>query len=201
MESNPQRLTSLEAITVVLNTCDNHIGLMRSVSELNGLTPEQVERVENIEIAISTVQAMLNTALPIARFRCFVSVQAGKPPKGPIRDDYTVCSASMAGITAGLIGLAHTRVDVHATVWEQGALGAEMLSGYQGPSKVSRYRSWIESLLHLYPEEVNGTTPNTESEADTGAAEAGSQDQAGAEEGEQGGGPHGGLGLSGGSGG
>lgn len=179
-----RRMTSLEAIQQLIAVADAHMSLSRSMAELGEMTPQQRETIENIEVAISTVQAVLNTAMPVARFRCFVSVEVGKKPKGPIRDDYTICAPTIEGITAGLIGLAQTRVDVHATLWEQRAMGAEMLSGYQGPTKVGRYRSWVESLIAIFHEEPNVEAPKNDN-ADTRAEEAGSQDQAGTAEGEQ----------------
>lgn len=179
-----RRMTSLEAIQSLIAVADVHMSLSRSMAELGDMSPEQRETIENIEVAISTVQAVLNTAMPVARFRCYVSVEVGKKPRGPIRDDFTICAPTIEGITAGLIGLAQTRVDVHATLWEQRPLGAEMLSGYQGPSKVSRYRSWVESLIALFHEEPNGTSPQQDT-PDAGAAEASSEDQARAAEGER----------------
>lgn len=145
-EDQGHTLTPLEAITVVLAEADDKMQLTRKMSELVEMTPEQRERIENVEVAISVVTAVLNTALPVARFRAFVQVDTTSKKKA-IRDEYTICAQSINGILAGLIGLQHVRVDVHASLWEQKPMGAEMLTGYQGPTRGMRYRSWIESLL------------------------------------------------------
>lgn len=138
--------TPLEAMTRLIAVADTHMSLSRSMAELGQMSPEQRSGIEDVEVAISIVQAMLNTALPIARFRAFVQVDVGKPPKGPLRDEFTVCAPTIEGIIGGLLGLATYRADVHVTLWEQRATGADMLSGYQGPSKVDRFKSWVNSL-------------------------------------------------------
>ncbi len=142
-------MLALEAMTTLVKVADDHMAITRNMAELQDMTPEQREWSENIEVAISIVTAMLNTALPVARYRCFVAVDPKSSKKSLIRDEFTICSATMAGIIAGLTSLDQYQTDVYTTLWEQRAEGAEMLSGYQGPSKVKRYRSWLASLPTL----------------------------------------------------
>lgn len=158
-EDQGHTLTPLEAMQTLISVADNHMSLSRSMAELNDMDPEQRERVENIEVAISVVNAVLNTAMPIVRFRAFVQVDATSKKKA-IRDEYTICAQSINGILAGLIGLQQHKVDVHASLWEQKPLGAEMLTGYQGPTRGrrSQYRSWIESLLMWEEQPTDGPT-------------------------------------------
>lgn len=141
-------MLALEAMTFLIAETDKRMAITRQMAEIAEQTTEEREWCEQIEVAVSISTAMLNTALPIARYRAFVGVDAeGKGKK--IQNEYTICSPTIAGILAGLIGLLEHRTDVHVTLWEQRPEGADMLSGYQGPSKVARYKSWLSSLPGL----------------------------------------------------
>lgn len=139
-------MTPLEAMTFLIKQVDDQMSATRQLSEITQMQPEEQAHCEEVELAISVITAMLNTALPIARFRCFVSVDKHSLLKSRVHEEFTVCAVNIAGIKGGLIGLNEHRTDVHVTLWEQRATGAEMLSGYQGPTKGKRYRNWLDSL-------------------------------------------------------
>lgn len=112
--------------------------------ELLGLHPTQRpgnEDKEQEEVAISICQAMLNTAMPVARFRAFVEVDRDQPKRTKFqesvapRDEFTVCGVTMDNIIAGLIGITHVPTNVKVSIFEQRADGADMLCGYQGQTK------------------------------------------------------------------
>ena len=91
---------------------------------------EDAEKAEQDQLAISICQAMLNTALPVARFRCFVQVESGKH----LGREYTLCGVKIEDIVAGLTPLSRAGTKVYVTLWEQRATGADMIEGYQGMS-------------------------------------------------------------------
>lgn len=146
-------MTPFEAMTRLIVHADQT--LTRN-STYRTETPELDESEKELSLSTAVIQAMLNTALPIARFRAFVEIDANSKRRGKITDEFTVCAVNIHGILGGLIGLHQARVDVRVTLWEQKAEGASMLTGFQGPTKSSRYRSWVEELVFQFdtPTEV-----------------------------------------------
>ena len=120
------------------------------VESFPGETQEEQQFAEDTGEAIKKIEQMLDLALPIARFRCHVEVDYGSKTRGKIRDEFTICSPTIYGVFGGLIGLSRTRTDVRVTLWEQSIEKAEMVSGYQGPSKAIRYGRWLEEINELY---------------------------------------------------
>jgi hypothetical protein len=117
-------------------------------AELGGGLDEEEEAFEALVTeACDITTLMLDTALPIARWRCHVEVDAESKVRGKIKDEFTICAVSIHGILGGLMGLSRIKTNVRLTLWEQRKTSAEMLSGYQGASKSSRYRDWLDSLL------------------------------------------------------
>lgn len=86
------------------------------------------EEQQQNELAINVVQAMLNTALPVARFRCFVKIDSGSE-EGL---EFTVCAVKIEEIACALRPLTKATRKVYVNLWEQRATGADMLAGYQG---------------------------------------------------------------------
>lgn len=101
---------------------------------------------EQLSTALAIGQAMLNTAIPVARFRAHVTIDKIGPSSKMGLGDFTVCGVSIPCIKNGLIGLSHEANEVHVTLWEQKATGADMLSGYQGHSKSKNYRLWLAAI-------------------------------------------------------
>ena len=106
--------------------------------------PRTEEEQERDSLAIAVIQAMLNTALPVARFRAFVQID--NIPGSQEGQEFTVCAVSASDLQSGLRHLGVKKpIDLQASLWEQRVDGAEMLSGYQGPTG-PRYRKWLDSL-------------------------------------------------------
>jgi len=110
--------------------------------------------IEELGVALAVCQAMLNTAIPVSRFRCFVEVDEEQPPrKGAdpeeIRQEFTVCGVTIGSVMGGLVGLQRLKTNVRITLWEQRSTGADMISGYQGATKTLQYRNWLKSLPEL----------------------------------------------------
>lgn len=109
-------------------------------------TPKFRAEVENNQAAIAICQAMLNTAIPVARFRVFVQID--DIPGKQDGQEYTVCAVAISEIQAAVRYLHKDPLNVHVSLWEQRADGAEMLSGYQGRTG-PQYRKWVDSIMEF----------------------------------------------------
>lgn len=114
----------VEAITRLIAMADRDIHDRMPMEE----GEEYSENDNQDKLAISVVQAMLNTALPVARFRCFVKIDSGSE-EGL---EYTVCAVKIEEIACALRPLTKATRKVYVNLWEQRATGADMLAGYQG---------------------------------------------------------------------
>jgi hypothetical protein len=103
---------------------------------------EERKEFEQDQLAISICQAMLNTALPVARFRCFVRIESG-------RDDgreYTICSTNIEDVIAALYPLHSFSRSIYVSLWEQRSTGADMLEAYQGKTNKQFSHFFLENL-------------------------------------------------------
>ncbi len=131
-----------EALTRLIAIADRFHETMQDAQ-----SKEERDQFEQGQLAVSVAQAMLNTALPIARFRCHVTIDKVKEgSKIAPGDDFTVCGTSVKAIKNGLVGLAMEAIEVHASLWEQRPTGADMISGYQGSTKTMQYRLWLKEI-------------------------------------------------------
>lgn len=134
----------VEALTRLIQVTD--LSIAEAKSQINMEDSIIAFEVEQNEVAVAIGQAMLNTALPVARFRAHVTIdKIGLSSKLGL-GDFTVCGVSIPSIKNGLIGLSHEGVEVHVSLWEQKATGADMLSGYQGHSKSRNFRLWLADI-------------------------------------------------------
>lgn len=134
-------MNALEAMTRLIEVGDK--SLTRRVHADEGI--EQA-RLEQIELALAICTAMLNTALPVAKYRCFVKIEETFP-KTDNDTETTVCGVRMKDIRAALRPLSNARRKVYITIFEQRKDGAEMISGFQGYTRGSSgYTHWLESL-------------------------------------------------------
>lgn len=124
-----------EAMTLLIALGDATLKLNSSVGTGQ---PELSESEEQLQLALSVAQAMLNTALPVARFRLFVQVESGTD-KGT---EYTVCTPDIEGIISALHSLGVLSRKVYITLWEQRSTGAGMVQAYQGLTRSHRLRSF-----------------------------------------------------------
>lgn len=129
----------VEAITRVLTLAD-HMTAPPGGETRNTVHTEE-EQQQN-ELAISVCQAMLNTALPVARFRAFVKFDSGKE-EGL---EFTVCATKIEEVIAALDPLTKSTRQVYISLWEQRATGAGMLAGYQGWTRKIGRRSSHNAL-------------------------------------------------------
>lgn len=133
----------VEAITRVMHLADGMTA--PPGSPLREVLHTEEEQEQNT-LAIGICQAMLNTALPVARFRCFVRIESG----GSSGHEYTVCATKIEEIVTALRPLTLYSTSVYVSLWEQKPMGADMLSGYQGKSKVmlrSRTKGGLAAYL------------------------------------------------------
>lgn len=115
------------------------------------------EEKEQIKLATAICVAMLNTALPIAKYRAFVEIinddgamkTSKAHPQGYIDAEFTVCATSGAGIRSGLAGVGRDDLNVRVLVFEQKEGTADVVSGYHGFTKSQKYRLWYKSLNDL----------------------------------------------------
>lgn len=135
-------MQAVEALTLLISMGDQSLKLNAS---LDGDNPQLSEYEKQLQLAVSVCQAMLNTALPVARFRCFVQIESGRE-KGR---EYTICGVNIEDIVTALYPLSLLQRNVYVSLWEQRATGADMIEGYQGPTRgVSKpqFRMFLDSL-------------------------------------------------------
>jgi len=145
-------MNSLEALSRVLAHAEGNLQIMRDRvvdPDYSGdLSPEFHKTREDLEVAVAVCQAIMNTALPIARFRAHVEITPVVGEKGH-RREFTVCAVDIPGIQAGLVGVRGYTGNVLATLWEQKQGGADMLSGHHGYCKGPLFSRWVKSLSEL----------------------------------------------------
>lgn len=137
----------VEALTRLIEASDRMVNqvLVEDLKEGDDIP----QYTQDLMTATAIGQAMLNTAIPVARFRAHVNIDSIGPSSKMGLGDFTVSGVSIPCIKNGLIGLSHEGVEVHVTLWEQKSTGADMLSGYQGHSKSRNYRLWLASIDEL----------------------------------------------------
>ena len=138
-------MQAVEALTFLIAEGDRQLNLNPTLNSENEILSEHETQ---LKLATAICQAILNTALPVARFRCHVSIEDvvvnGQNRVG--MSEFTVCSTDISGIKAGLVGLLREPLTVVAHLWEQRATGADMQSGYQGLTKAPNFRLWYRGL-------------------------------------------------------
>jgi len=135
-------MNGLEAMTRVL-------ALSEQAIRDRGIDPQDPANMEDRDvIAMAVISALLNTAMPIVRFRAHVQIEDCETKKVP-QGEFTVLGVNMTSIRAGLETLMQHPLKVHVSLWEQRATGADMISGYQGPTKAQNFRVWIRSIESL----------------------------------------------------
>lgn len=112
---------------------------------------EELERNRARE-AVEIMDRIKNSALPVARFDCMVSVEKIGPKSKVGLGDFTICGTTISGIKNGLIGLSMEPLTVYVRLWERIKEGSEMLTGYQGETKTLKFRNFIGSLDQFFPE-------------------------------------------------
>lgn len=150
-------MQAVEALTRLITLADIHQMSDREDIAANSsfMDAESIEKFNDDETAIAICQAMLNTAIPVARYRAFIEVEAQQPKRSKfqesvaVQNEFTICSVDMSGIISGLWGVTHIPTNCKITVWEQRQTGADMISGYQGQTKTSNYRTFLKGLPEL----------------------------------------------------
>ena len=145
-------MQAVEALTRLIAIADQ-------ANQVTSFDMKTTEELEQDQLAVTIAQAMLNTALPVARFRCFVRIEGGV--KKEIGSEYTVCAPDLKSIQSSLRLLLPHRRDVYIQLWEQRKTGADMLSAYQGSTRygvrgnqrVHNFDLWITGLAKVVPKE------------------------------------------------
>lgn len=135
-------MNGLEAITRLL-------ALSEQAVRDKGIDPQDSANKEDRDVvALAVITAMINTAMPIARFRAHVQIEDCETKKVP-QGEFTILAVNMVSIRAGLETLMQHPLKVMVSLWEQRETGADMISGYQGPTKAQNFRTWIRSIDSL----------------------------------------------------
>lgn len=142
--------------------------------ELTGLHPDhRPANADNADdlTAIAACQAILNTALPIARFRLHVELFGSKT-------DFTVSAVTIRALRGTLMNLRNgdKNQEVQATLWEQRQTGAEMLSGFRGFTRAANYKLWLKQIEDYQ----HATSPTVIPELPVAQGETGEGEQEGA---------------------
>lgn len=122
-------MQATEALTILIRHADQRIKHVQSLEQ----APKDEEEYKSFETAASICQAMLNTALPVARFRLFVRIENGKDDGR----EFTVCGVNIEDIIAAMVPYQNSARKLYVTLWEQRATGADMLEGFQGWTRVA----------------------------------------------------------------
>lgn len=135
-----------EALQTVIETsrsfAEHHCG-----AELGcGMSPEEEENERRILEAADLCRSFLDTAVPLARFRCYVTIEGLNPKSKLGLGDFTVCGTSIPAIKNGLIGLSMEKVQARILLWELQQEKADMISGYQGDTKTLGFRNWLADI-------------------------------------------------------
>jgi len=107
-------------------------------------------------------EQILTVAVPIARFRCYVTVEKiGAKAKIGL-GDFAVSGIDISSIKNGLIGLSMEEVSVYIQLWEHREEGKfDMLCGYQGKTKNMGFRSWLKDIdRHQQEKQTNSIQMN-----------------------------------------
>ena len=136
-------MQAVEALNRLIALGDETLSLN---STLNTEHEELSEQETEIKLATAICQAILNTALPVARFRCHVTVESVVGDSRVGISDFTICSTDIAGIKSGIVGMMREPLEITAHLWEQRQTGADMKSGYQGLTKAPNFRLWYKGL-------------------------------------------------------
>lgn len=131
----------MQPIEALQRTIDTAIG----ADDGRSIDPDNPEYILDQE-AIAICRSFLDAAIPIARFRCYVTIE-GLNPKGRLGlGDYTICGTSIPSIKNGLLALRMEKVHARILLWELQQEKADMISGYQGDTKTIGYRNWLAQI-------------------------------------------------------
>jgi len=135
-----------EALQIVIDTSQlfakHHCG-----AELGaGMSAEEEENEKRIIEAAELCSTFLNAAVPIARFRCYVTVEGVGPKSRLGLGNFTICGTSIPAIKNGLTGLRMEKVQARILLWELQQEKTDMISGYQGDTKTLSYRNWLADI-------------------------------------------------------
>lgn len=135
------------------------LGIARQNREDIGPAESDAEEVEfaQDEEAITLCEQILTVAVPIARFRCYVTVEKVGEKSRLGLGDFTVAGLDIPSIKNGLIGLSMEPLNVYIQLWEHREEGKfDMVCGYQGQTKNLGYRNWLKDIdRHNPPRETN----------------------------------------------
>lgn len=97
--------------------------------------------------AIKQVEEILTVAVPLARFRCYVTIEKIGVKSKLGLGNFAISAIEIPAIKNGLIGLSMEPVEVYIQLWEHRDEGKfDMLVGYQGPTKTLGYRNFLKDI-------------------------------------------------------
>jgi hypothetical protein len=116
-----------------------------------------LEDKDSFLAALELCEQILTVAVPIARFRCYATVEKiGLKSKLGL-GDFTVTGLDIPAIKNGLVGLSMEMVSVYIQLWEHREEGKfDMVCGYQGQTKNLGFRNWLRDIdRYNAPRETN----------------------------------------------
>ena len=145
-------MQATEALTRLIAAAEARLNLNES---RNTERVEQSDHEQQLELATAICQAMLNTAIPVARFRALIELQADQPRRSKWEDfiaakqEFTISAVNMKGILGGLGAITNVPTGIRLSIWEQRQTGVDMVSGYEGQTKTAGYRQFLLGLAEL----------------------------------------------------
>lgn len=145
-------MQSLEAIQRLMKVARDYVDGWIETHLVNSPEAPMDESVADLDVAAKVVEIMLNTALPIARFRLYVELDEVVVPKKQKQlssnhhHEFTTCSVTIDGIKSSITFLSRESTNCRLILWEQATTVARMVTGFQGDSKSKEFRLWLKSL-------------------------------------------------------
>lgn len=129
--------------------------LILEAANKRALVAPTVEERDRLAEAYQLCNSFQNTAVPLARFRCFVTIEEVDKKSKLGVGDFVVTATSIPGIKNGLVGLSMEKVSVYIQLWEHVEGGKfDMHCGYQGMTKCLAYRNWLADIDRFEVERV-----------------------------------------------
>lgn len=125
------------------------LGLANQSREDIGPAENEQEDLEfgRDEEAIKLVSDILTVAVPMARFRCYVTIEKIGTKSKLGLGDFTICGLDISSIKNGLVGLSMEPLSVYIQLWEHREEGKfDMICGYQGQTKNLGFRNWLKDI-------------------------------------------------------
>lgn len=135
-------MRALEALTRVIAHAEAELNL-NSTRGTDAV--DQSESEKELEEAVELCKAILETALPLARYRVHVEFRPTFGDKGPY--EYTLCAVRLNDVVKALSNL--RMAEIRVNVWEHKTSSASLIFGFQGMVGSKPFKLFLSHLTDL----------------------------------------------------